>query len=73
MIDPVAGKEEMIFRKKFKGAAFVAMDRYKDSQTIHKTLAFLAAWVQWQPNMLTKLDAMDTWFGMRMVTLFLGG
>lgn len=73
LIDPVAGKDVMIFRKKFKGAAFVAMDRYKDSQAVHKTLAFLAAWVQWQPPQLTKLDAMDTWFGMKMVALFLGG
>ena len=73
LIDPVDGKDTMIFRKKFKGAAFVAMDRYKDSQNVHKTLAFLGAWVNWNPKLLTQLDAMDTWFGMKMVSLFLGG
>jgi len=73
LIDSVGGKSEMIFRKKFKGSAFVFMDRYKDSQSVHKTFAFLAAWVQWDPKELTKLDSKDAWFGMKMVALFLGG
>jgi hypothetical protein len=72
LIEPVAGNSTMIFRKKFKGSAFVAMDRYKDSQHVHKTLAFLAAWTKWNPKHLTQLDAVDTWFGMKMVSLFFG-
>lgn len=72
LIDPVAGKSEIVFRRSFKGGTFVVMDRYKDSQNVHKTIAFLAAWVGWDPKNLMKLDAIDLWFGMKMVSLFFG-
>jgi len=72
LIEPVAGKSEMIFRRSFKGGTFVVMDRYKDSQNVHKTIAFLAAWVGWDPKNCMKLDAIDLWFGMKMVSLFFG-
>jgi len=72
LIDPVQGKSEMIFRRSFKGGTFVVMDRYKDSQNVHKTIAFLGAWVGIDPKQLMKLDAIDLWFGMKMVSLFFG-
>ena len=72
LIDPVAGKSELIFRRSFKGGTFVVMDRYKDSQNVHKTIAFLGAWVGIDPKQLMKLDAIDLWFGMKMVSLFFG-
>jgi hypothetical protein len=72
LIDPVAKNSTMVFRRKFKGSAFVAMDRYKESQHVHKTLAFLAAWTNWNPKHLTQLDSRDLWFGMKMVSLFFG-
>lgn len=72
LAEPVAGNSTMTFRKTFKGAAFCAMDRYKESQHVHKTLAFLAAWTKWNPKHLTQLDARDLWFGMKMVSLFFG-
>ena len=72
LIEPVAGKTTMVFRKKFKGVAFVKMDQYKEHQAVHKTLAFLAAWTVWKPTDIVKLDAVDTWFGMKMVSLFFG-
>jgi hypothetical protein len=72
LIEPVNGKGELVFRRSFKGGTFVVMDRYKDSQNVHKTIAFLAAWVGWDAKNLMKLDAIDLWFGMKMVSLFFG-
>ncbi len=72
LIEPVGGKTQIVFRRKFKGSAFVVMDRYKDSQNVHKTVAFLGAWVGIDPKLLMKLDAIDLWFGMKMVSLFFG-
>lgn len=72
LIDAVAGKSEIVFRRSFKGGTFVVMDRYKDSQNVHKTIAFLGAWVGIDPKQLMKLDAVDLWFGMKMVSLFFG-
>ncbi len=72
LIAPVNGKPSITFRRSFKGSTFVVMDRYKDSQNVHKTIAFLAAWVGWDPKQLMKLDAIDLWFGMKMVSLFFG-
>lgn len=72
LVDSVAGKSTVVFRRSFKGGTFVVMDRYKDSQNVHKTIAFLAAWVGWDPKNLMKLDAIDLWFGMKMVSLFFG-
>ena len=70
--ETVSGKSTMTFRRTFKGAAFVTMDRYKESQHVHKTMAFLGAWTKWDPKQLTQLDARDAWFGMKMVSLFFG-
>lgn len=70
--DPVNGKSQITFRRSFKGAAFVVMDRYKESQNVHKTVAFLGAWVGVDPKVLMKMDAIDLWFGMKMVSLFFG-
>lgn len=72
LIEPVNGKSTITFRRSFKGSTFVVMDRYKDSQNVHKTIAFLAAWVGWDPKQLMKMDAIDLWFGMKMVSLFFG-
>ena len=72
LIDSVAGKSTITFRRNFKGSTFVVMDRYKDSQNVHKSIAFLAAWVGMDPKVLMKLDAIDLWFGMKMVSLFFG-
>lgn len=72
LIEPVNGKSQIVFRRSFKGAAFVVMDRYKDSQNVHKTVAFLGAWVGMDAKLLMKLDAIDLWFGMKMVSLFFG-
>ncbi len=72
LIEPIAGKSKITFRRKFKGAAFVVMDRYKESQNVHKTVAFLGAWVGVDPKVLMKMDAIDLWFGMKMVSLFFG-
>ena len=72
LIDPVGGKSQIVFRRSFKGSTFVVMDRYKDSQNVHKTIAFLGAWVGVDPKVLMKLDAIDLWFGMKMVSLFFG-
>jgi hypothetical protein len=72
LIEPVAGKSTIVFRRNFKGSTFVVMDRYKDSQNVHKTIAFLAAWVGMDPRVLLKMDAIDLWFGMKMVSLFFG-
>ena len=73
LIDPVNGKSQLVFYRSFKGSTFVVMDRYKDSQNVHKTVAFLAAWTGWKdPKLLMKLDAIDLWFGMKMVSLFFG-
>lgn len=63
---------QITFRRSFKGSAFVVMDRYKESQNVHKTVAFLGAWVGIDPKALMKLDAIDLWFGMKMVSLFFG-
>lgn len=72
LIESVQGKSEMTFRRSFKGGTFVVMDRYKESQNVHKTIAFLGAWVGIDPKQLMKLDAIDLWFGMKMVSLFFG-
>ncbi len=72
LTEPVNGKSQIVFRRSFKGVTFVVMDRYKESQNVHKTIAFLAAWVGWDPKQLMKLDAIDLWFGMKMVSLFFG-
>ena len=73
LIEPVSGKSQLTFHRSFKGSTFVVMDRYKDSQNVHKTVAFLAAWTGWKdPKLLMKLDAIDLWFGMKMVSLFFG-
>ena len=72
LIEPVNGKSQIVFRRSFKGSTFVVMDRYKDSQNVHKTIAFLGAWVGVDPKLLMKLDAIDLWFGMKMVSLFFG-
>jgi hypothetical protein len=77
LIDPIKNKKgiqtsEIVFRRSFKGATFVVMDRYKDNQNVHKTIAFLGAWVDIDPKELMKLDAIDLWFGMKMVSLFFG-
>ena len=77
LIDKIKNKKgvevsQIIFRRKFKGGAFVLMDRYKESQNVHKTIAFLGAWVNIDPKELLKLDAIDEWFGMKMVSLFFG-
>lgn len=65
-------RSTITFRRSFKGNAFVVMDRYKESQAVHKTVAFLGAWVGIDPKHLMKLDARDLWFGMKMVSLFFG-
>lgn len=72
LINPIKGKSQITFRRNFKGSTFVVMDRYKDSQNVHKTIAFLGAWVGVDPKELGKLDAIDLWFGMKMVSLFFG-
>ena len=72
LIDPIIGKSQIVFRRSFKGSTFVVMDRYKESQNVHKTIAFLGAWVGVDPKALLKLDAIDLWFGMKMVSLFFG-
>lgn len=78
LIDPIIGKDNktktsiLTFRRSFKGSSFVVMDRYKDSQNVHKTIAFLGAWVGIDAKQLLKLDAIDLWFGMKMVSLFFG-
>ncbi len=72
LAEPVGSNSTMVFRKNFKGAAFVAMDRYKESQHVHKTVAFLGAWVNIDPKQLMQLDSIDLWFGMKMVSLFFG-
>ena len=65
-------KSQITFRRSFKGSAFVVMDRYKESQAVHKTSAFLGAWVGIDPKNLMNMDARDLWFGMKMVSLFFG-
>lgn len=70
--DKVGEKDKFVFRRKFKGSAFVIMDRYKENQTIHKSIAFLAAWIGWDPKNIMKCDAKDVWFGIKMVGLFFG-
>jgi len=72
LISPIGGKSEIVFRRSFKGPAFVVMDRYKDSQHVHKTVAFLGAWVGVDPKQLLQMDAIDLWFCMKMVSLFFG-
>ena len=76
LIDPITigktQKSQIVFRRSFKGSTFVVMDRYKESQNVHKTVAFLAAWVGVDPKALLKMDAIDLWFGMKMVSLFFG-
>ncbi len=72
LINSINGKSQIVFRRSFKGSTFVVMDRYKDSQNVHKTIAFLGAWVGVDPKVLMKMDAIDLWFGMKMVSLFFG-
>ena len=72
LIDSVDGISQITFRRKFKGGSFVVLDRYKESQNVHKTIAFLGAWVGVDPKKLMKMDAIDVWFGMKMVSLFFG-
>ncbi len=77
LIDPIKDKhgvkiDQIVFKRNFKAKTFVVMDRYKDSQNVHKTIGFLGAWVGIDPKILMNLNAIDGWFGMKMVSLFFG-
>ena len=68
---PEGSVTELHFRVP-KGDAYMAMDKFKDRQNIHKTNAFLGAMTKQPPQLFSNMDARDVKFCQGVVVLFLG-
>lgn len=54
------------------GAAYMAMDRHKDRQNIHKLYEFMGAMTKQAPKLFASMDARDVKFCQGVALLFLG-
>ncbi len=57
--------------KRPKGAALMAMDKYKDREGVHKTYAVMAAMTGKDASYFSRLDGIDLKPHLAVVTLFL--
>ncbi len=62
---------EEVTIKRPKGAALMAMDKYKDREGVHKTYAVMAAMTGKDANYFSRLDGIDLKPHLAVVTLFL--
>ena len=62
---------EEVTIKRPKGAALMAMDKYKDREGVHKTYAVMAAMTGKDANYFARLDGIDLKPHLAVVTLFL--
>lgn len=62
---------EKIVIKRPKGYAFMAMDGYKDQQSVHKLQSFISALTGKESKYFSKLDKKDWMFFSGVATLFL--
>lgn len=54
------------------GAAYMAMDQYKERQSVHKLNAFMGAMTKQPPRLFSSMDGRDIKFCMGVTLLFLG-
>jgi len=54
-----------------RGASYMAMDRYKDRQNMHKLMAYMADMSGQPVKLFSNMDGRDMKFCMAVVTLFL--
>ena len=54
------------------GAAYMAMDQYKDRQSVHKLNAFMGSMTKQPPKLFSNMDGRDIKFCMGVTLLFLG-
>lgn len=62
---------EEVSIKRPKGAALMAMDKYKDREGVHKTYAVMAAMTGKDASYFSRLDGIDLKPHLAVVTLFL--
>lgn len=71
LIEPVAQTDKIEMRIP-KGSAWIAMDKYKDKQLIHKMNAFMGEAAKTSPKIFASMDGRDIKFFQSITSIFLG-